>query len=131
MFIPLSIGGNKITIKTFHLHLYRHVSPYLVQIPRCRSKSNVTKESLLGRRVFVPLFVPLKSIPLFPKRISEFSVYKFLLFHISLVSCSIFKIAYPYVLENLLKCLMKERRLVSRTYMYIGGYSAGAGSSLA
>ena len=129
MFIPLSIGGNKITIKTFHLHLYRHVSPYLVQIARCRS--NVTKESLLGRRVFVPLFVPLKSIPLVPKRISAFSVYKFLLFHMSLVFCSIFKIAYPYVLKNLLMCLMKERRLVSRTYMYIGGNSAGAGSSLA
>ena len=49
----------------------------------------------------------------------------------SLLSCSLFKIAYSHVLKNLLMGLRKVRRLISHTYMYIGGYSAGTGLSLA
>ena len=47
----------------------------------------------------------------------------------SFTSCSLLQAAYPHVPRNLLIDLRKVRRLVSRTY--IGGYSAGAGSSLA
>ena len=105
-------------------------------------RSNVTKESLLGRRVFIPLSVPLKSINVFPYSLiannkTHFSVlYQFLLFHMSLVSCSLFKIVYSHVLKNLLVGLRKVGRLISRTCtnisnMYIGGYSASAGWSLA
>ena len=58
-------------------------------------------KSLLGRRVFVPLFFPLKSINLFPysltanNSVSAFLVCQFVLFPMSLLSCSLFKIAYP------------------------------------
>ena len=97
-------------------------------------------KSLLGRRVFVPLFFPLKSINLFPysltanNSVSAFLVCQFVLFPMSLLSCSLFKIAYPMFprKKKLLVGLRKVRRLISRTYMYMhtGGYSAGAGSSL-
>ena len=42
---------------------------------------------------------------------------------------SILKTAYPHVPKNLLVGLRKVRQLIARTY--IGGYSAGGGSSLA
>ena len=62
----------------------------------------------------------------------HFSVlYQFLLFHMSLLSCSLFKNAYSHVPKNLLVGLRKVHRLISRTYMYIGGYSTGTSSSLA
>ena len=43
--------------------------------------------------------------------------------------CSPLKTAYPNVPKNLFVGLRKVRRLIS--YIYIGGYSAGAGLSLA
>ena len=46
----------------------------------------------------------------------------------SLTPCSLLKAAYPHVPRKLLVGLRKVRRLKLRTY--IGGYSAGAGSSL-
>ena len=80
-------------------------------------RSNVTKGSLLRRRAFVPLFVPLKSINLFSYSLiannkTHFSVlYQFLLFLMSLLSHSLFTIVYSHVLKNLLMDIRKVRRL--------------------
>ena len=48
----------------------------------------------------------------------------------SLMSCPVSKIAYFHILKNL-GGPQESARFISRTYMYIGGYSAGAGSGSA
>ena len=118
------------------IDMYRHTSS---RVQGVGVRSNVTKREPPGEagscsmirfpliNKFIPLFLNSKKT----KCISTFSIYQFLLFPMSLLSCSLFKIAYSHVPQNLLVGLRKVRRLISRTYMYIGCYSTGAGSSLA
>ena len=72
-----------------------------------------------------------KFVPLFPnsKYLNAFQRPLFINFYCFLTPCSLLKAAYPHVPRNILVGLRKVRRHMSRTY--IGGYSAGAGSSLA
>ena len=68
---------------------------------------------------FVPLFTNSKYLNAFHSPLSSLIV----------PHCFLLNAVYPHVPRNLLVGLMKVCRLMSRTY--IGGYSAGAGSSLA